>query len=81
MKIQPNNLIEELHKVVKEFTTDEIVIMAVPGMIKNNGKMVDAIQVTIGNNRTKKKEEYIYRDNWSAFRPFIKKLVDKLNNQ
>lgn len=79
--IKPNDFIEQLNKIVMKYSTEKVMIMAVPGQIRNNGRLVDAIMVVIGNNEKKTKEEYIYRGLWTNFESFIKKHTDKINNE
>lgn len=69
-----------LHEAVKKHTTDEILVMAIPGTIRNNGKNVDAVQVTIGNNITQKLHQRIYRGMSSEFERWLDKEIDKIKN-
>lgn len=73
--------IDELHEAVKEYSNERTLVMAIPGMIKNSGRMIDAVQVTIGHNPTHKIHKFIYRGLPSNFKDWLKKTIDKLENQ
>lgn len=73
--------IENLHQAVKEFTTERTVVLAIPGVIRSNGRTVDIVQVTIGHNPTRKIHRYMYRDTSSNFREWLKKKIDFIENK
>lgn len=72
--------LRQLNEVIKELTTDRLIIMAIPGTIRNSGKNVPAIEVTIGDNLMKKKHVEIYRGLVSNFRTYLKKRLDIIAN-
>lgn len=72
--------IDNLHQAVKEFTNERTVIMAVPGTIRNSGRNVDVVQVTIGHNPTRKLHKRMYRGITSNFKVWLKKEIDKIEN-
>jgi hypothetical protein len=73
--------IGQLHEAVKEFTNERTMIMASPGMIRNNGRLVDTVMVVIGHNPTQKKYEYIYRGMTHNFKDWLKKKIDLIENR
>lgn len=75
------NEIKELSQVVKDFSTEEILVIAFPGTLTNNGKQVNAIEVTVQHKPTKKSQGFIYRGETSNFRNFMKEAVDALTNE
>lgn len=76
-----NAQIQNLHDAVKEFTNERTLIMAVPGQIINNGRVIDAVQVVIGHNPTQKKYEFIYRGMTHNFKDWLKKKVDEIEHK
>jgi hypothetical protein len=73
--------LQNFHKAVKEFSNDRTVVLAIPGTIRNAGRNVDIVQVTIGHNPTRKTYKYMYRGISSNFRDWLKKKVDEINNK
>jgi hypothetical protein len=73
--------IEELNKVIGEFSNDETPIIAIPGQVKNNGKLVDALHVVIGHAPSKKKFDYTYRGLSSNFREWMKEKIDNIKRR
>lgn len=73
--------INELHEAVKEFTNERTLVMAVPGQIRNSGRMIDAVQVTIGHNPTQKTYRYIYRGQSNGFKQWLKETIDKIEHK
>jgi hypothetical protein len=75
-----NAEIRQLHTVVKEFSNDRTTILAIPGQIKNNGRLINAIDIVIGQNSTRKAHRRMYRGLTSNFRDWLKKEIDKIEN-
>ena len=70
-----------LNDVIKELTTERLVVGASLGTIRNNGKNVPAIEVKIGNNETKRIHTMIYRDLPSNFRRWLKIKLDQISQK
>lgn len=73
--------LKELHNVVSKHTTDEIVVSATPGVIKNSGKNVFAVKTLIGNNNTKKINQFMYRGESSQYEKWLKDKIDEIKKK
>jgi hypothetical protein len=73
--------INNLHAAIKEHISDEIEIVAIPGMIRNSGKNLDVVRVTIGHRSRKRAYDFIYRGLSTEFSRWLKKKVDEIKNK
>lgn len=69
---------EELQRLVKKYTTDEIIVVAVPKTIRNNGKPADVIDFAIIHKATMKDIRFVYRDSYSNLENTLKKQTEEL---
>lgn len=73
--------IRNLHEAVKEFTNERTVIMAIPGSVRNRGRDISSVEVTIGHNPTRKLYKFVYRGITSNFKSWLKQRVDEIEHK
>lgn len=69
---------EELKDICKKFTTDDLVVVAIPRKIRNNGKDSEAIEFNVLHRLSGKNVRFVYREDFSNLRNTVKKAVDEL---
>jgi RNase H-fold protein (predicted Holliday junction resolvase) len=75
------NEFKELQDICKKYTTEEIVVLAMPKKITNSGKQKEVVEFAIVHKATKKDVRFIYRDDFSNMRNTVKKAIDELINR
>lgn len=74
------NQFNELQNIVKSLTNEEIVVLAMPKKIRNNGKEHEVVEFAVIHKATRKDVRWIYRDEFSNMRNSVKKAIDELIN-
>ena len=71
---------KELQAIVASFTTDEIIVTAIPKQIRNNGKPYDVIEMAVVHKATMEMVRFLYRESLSNLRSTLKQAIDELIN-
>lgn len=74
------NEFKELQDICAKYTTDDIVVLAMPKKIKNDGKLKEVVEFAIVHKATRKDVRFVYRDEFSNMRNTVKKAIDELIN-
>lgn len=74
------NEFKELKDVCAKYTTDDIVVVAMPTKVKNSGKTTEAVEFNVLHRLTGKNVRFLYREDFSNLRNTVKKAVDELIN-
>lgn len=77
--------LEELEKIVAEFSKNDYIVAAETGKIQNNGKYVDIIRTVVYHKPSQKHVVVMYRDSPANFKKWLQenfeKFVNSINRQ
>lgn len=73
--------LNELAQVVKDFSKGDMLVAAIPGEIRNSGKMEKVIKTTVGHIPSQKSRTFIYRGEYRDYRKALQEATDEIINE